>query len=586
MSYQVLARKWRPTSFDEVVGQDSVVKALSNALNSGRLHHAYLFVGTRGVGKTTLARLLAKALNCEKGVSSTPCGECMACKSINAGSFPDLIEIDAASKTGVDDTREILENVQYAPTSGKYKVYLIDEVHMFSKSSFNAMLKTLEEPPEHVKFLLATTNAEKLPVTILSRCMQLRLQRVEKSAIVGLFEKILSEEKIECDDKKALEWIAQAADGSIRDGLSLLDQSIALGAGTIKSEEVHGMLGLVAESYVSALIQAVIDRNGQLAIEITQNMFHQSGDCVNLLKCLIEWVHQLALVKHLGKPAMQLMRFGVAETLVSQSQEVKAEEIQLFYDLLQKGQSDLASAINPKVSFEMLVLRLIAFRPDEEKKSKIITNNKHGTDSNQDSKKETENVARFSFKQESTNSPDQKGTASQSLKTNATDPSQSETTQKSNNAGENDLKVKSVEENSDLNSQAKKHTLPDLNGNNWGDWLQSNRKAFSNIVWQYLRNSQFKELSEDGLLKLGLKQMYVDMCNDIQKKQIVEQLNTQFEKAIKLEFIALVEVENTLNDTLEGKALKMIEEDVGFQKMRETLDLKLDEKSIRIYDAN
>ena len=254
MSYQVLARKWRPQNFQELVGQEHVQRALVNALNDDRLHHAYLFTGTRGVGKTTIARIFSKSLNCETGITSTPCGVCSTCMEIAEGRYVDLIEVDAASRTGVDDTRDLLENVQYAPTRGRYKVYLIDEVHMFSKSSFNALLKTLEEPPPHVKFLLATTDPQKLPVTILSRCLQFNLKRLPVSLIISHLQHILSEEKVE-HNVIALQLIAEAADGSMRDALSLLDQALAFGGGSVQEQEVRDMLGSVSRDKVIRLLK-------------------------------------------------------------------------------------------------------------------------------------------------------------------------------------------------------------------------------------------------------------------------------------------------------------------------------------------
>jgi len=257
MSYKVLARKWRPGSFSDVVGQQHILQSLSHALDSDRLHHALLFTGTRGVGKTTIARILAKALNCEEGISSTPCGKCASCLAVDEGRFIDLIEVDAASKTKVDDTRELLDNVQYLPTSGRYKVYLIDEVHMLSRSSFNALLKTLEEPPDHVKFLLATTDPQKLPVTVLSRCLQFNLKRLDPDQIKSQLVRILETENIEYDDE-ALDLLARSADGSMRDGLSLLDQAIAFGAGKVLKEDIRKMLGSIEQRYIHVMQQIAV----------------------------------------------------------------------------------------------------------------------------------------------------------------------------------------------------------------------------------------------------------------------------------------------------------------------------------------
>jgi DNA polymerase-3 subunit gamma/tau len=265
MSYLVLARKWRPQTFSNVIGQEHVLRALINGLDQDRLHHAFLFSGTRGVGKTTLARIFAKSLNCEQGVSSTPCGECSSCQEVDAGRFVDLIEVDAASRTKVDDTRELLDNVQYAPSRGRYKVYLIDEVHMLSTSSFNALLKTLEEPPPHVKFLFATTDPQKLPVTILSRCLQFNLRRLDIEQIAGHLSTILQAENVEYETT-ALDDIAKAADGSMRDALSLLDQAISHGSGTVSSTQIHDMLGTISQQQLYQIIQALIDQDGQALI--------------------------------------------------------------------------------------------------------------------------------------------------------------------------------------------------------------------------------------------------------------------------------------------------------------------------------
>ena len=296
MSYQVLARKWRPRNFSELAGQEHVQRALINALESDRLHHAFLFTGTRGVGKTTIARILAKSLNCEKGISATPCGECSACREINEGRFIDLIEVDAASKTKVEDTRDLLENVQYAPTRGRYKVYLIDEVHMLSTHSFNALLKTLEEPPPHVKFLLATTDPQKLPVTILSRCLQFNLKRLPADLITEYLEKILQQEKI-IFDNTAIALIAEAADGSMRDALSLLDQAIAYGGGELKDAEVRTMLGTVDKTHVFELLQALANRDSTLLLNSIEQLASHSADFENALNEILSLLHRIALTQ-------------------------------------------------------------------------------------------------------------------------------------------------------------------------------------------------------------------------------------------------------------------------------------------------
>ncbi|HHJ80946.1 MAG TPA: DNA polymerase III subunit gamma/tau, partial [Candidatus Tenderia electrophaga] len=296
MSYQVLARKWRPKSFPAMVGQEHVLRALINALDNDRLHHAYLFTGTRGVGKTTVARIFAKSLNCENGVTSSPCGVCSACTEIDQGRFVDLIEVDAASRTKVEDTRELLENVQYAPTRGRFKVYLIDEVHMLSTHSFNALLKTLEEPPPHVKFLLATTDPQKLPVTILSRCLQFNLKRMAVEMIAGHLEYVLTEEGIGFD-KPAIAQIAEGADGSMRDALSLLDQAIAYGGGKLVDEEVRAMLGTIDRSYIYKLLQGLADADASVILETVNGLAQQGVDFTAVLAELVSQLHKLALAQ-------------------------------------------------------------------------------------------------------------------------------------------------------------------------------------------------------------------------------------------------------------------------------------------------
>ena len=361
--YQVLARRWRPQNFSMIVGQPLAVQMLQNALSSQRLHHAYLFVGTRGVGKTTLARIFSKALNCAQGITSDPCGECIACQGVLEGCYPDLIEIDAASKTGVDDTRDILENVQYAPSDGRFKIYLIDEVHMFSKASFNALLKTLEEPPSHVKFLLATTDPQKLPITVLSRCLQIRLQHVDDADIVAHFAGILDQEGVSIDDKHALDLLARAAKGSIRDGLSLLDQALALGNGAVQLSLVKSMLGIVADSQLYAIVQSVVERDAHAMMEALQSTFKHSTDYIALLSQLIECIHQLALMKHLGKAAQVHGRMHDIASWETLSEKIPAENIQLLYDLLNTAYAELKNCPDMQMAFEMLLLRLIAFQP-------------------------------------------------------------------------------------------------------------------------------------------------------------------------------------------------------------------------------
>ncbi len=360
MSYQVLARKWRPQNFQELVGQEHVQRALVNALNDDRLHHAYLFTGTRGVGKTTIARIFSKSLNCETGITSTPCGVCSSCVEIAEGRYIDLIEVDAASRTGVDDTRDLLENVQYAPTRGRYKVYLIDEVHMFSKSSFNALLKTLEEPPPHVKFLLATTDPQKLPVTILSRCLQFNLKRLPVSLIISHLQHILNEEKVE-HNVTALQLIAEAADGSMRDALSLLDQALAFGGGSVQEQEVRDMLGSVSRDKVINMLTAVLQRDAEKTMAVVADLAELSPDFENVLAELLSLLHHMSLAKTVPEALDEFV--SARAELLKLSEQVSAEDLHLFYQIALIGRRDLSLSPDARNGFEMILLRMLAFRP-------------------------------------------------------------------------------------------------------------------------------------------------------------------------------------------------------------------------------
>ena len=357
MSYQVLARKWRPKNFSEVVGQSHVLTALENGLKENRLHHAYLFSGTRGVGKTSIARLFAKGLNCVNGITADPCGECENCKAIEAGNFIDLIEIDAASRTKVEDTRELLDNVQYKPVVGRYKVYLIDEVHMLSRHSFNALLKTLEEPPEYVKFLLATTDPQKLPITILSRCMQFHLKALDEPQISAHLNRVLTAENIPFD-APALDKLAKAAQGSIRDSLSLTDQAIAMGNGKVSTDVVNTMLGLLDEDQPIEIIYALHQGNGERLMKTIQTVAEKAGDWDELLAETAEKLHQIALMQLLAKSATD-----ENDHLGFLAKHISPEDVQFFYQVIVSGRKELASAPNRRIGAEMTLLRALAFHP-------------------------------------------------------------------------------------------------------------------------------------------------------------------------------------------------------------------------------
>jgi len=360
MSYLVLARKWRPRSFDELVGQEHVQKALVNALDSGRIHHAFLFTGTRGVGKTTIARILAKSLNCERGVSSKPCGECGACREIDEGRFVDLIEVDAASRTKVDDTRELLDNVQYAPTRGRYKVYLIDEVHMLSNHSFNALLKTLEEPPPHVKFLLATTDPQKLPVTVLSRCLQFNLKRLPAPLIAGRLQHILQAEGVAAEPA-AVGLLARAADGSLRDALSLLDQILAFGAGRVTEADTCAMLGTLDRQQVVGLVERLAARDARGLIDAIAALDEFAPDYGRLLEVTAALLQKVALRQAVPDlPEDEVYPDDLLQRLAS---AMPADELQLCYQMAIMGRRDLPLAPDPRIGAEMTFLRMLAFRP-------------------------------------------------------------------------------------------------------------------------------------------------------------------------------------------------------------------------------
>ncbi|MEN9596159.1 MAG: hypothetical protein RL236_593 [Pseudomonadota bacterium] len=359
MNYQVLARKWRPHNFTEVVGQTHVITSLTNALKHNRLHQAYLFTGTRGVGKTTLARILAKAMNCENLQNFNPCGQCDICLAVDEGRFLDLIEVDAASRTKVEDTRDLLDNAQYAPNQGRYKVYLIDEVHMLSGHSFNALLKTLEEPPAHVKFLLATTDPHKIPVTVLSRCLQLNLKRLLPSEIFTQMGFILGQENI-AFEPDALKLISRAADGSMRDGLSLLDQAIVYGNGAVNNDDVHAMLGSIAQQPVESILQALANADAPAILNQIDDLSQLNPDFSDLLQQLLQFLHRVALVQYV--PGVLTHDLDV-ELVAHLAKTMSLEDVQLYYQIGLLGQKDLELAPDPRSGFEMVMLRMLTFRP-------------------------------------------------------------------------------------------------------------------------------------------------------------------------------------------------------------------------------
>ncbi len=375
MSYLALARKWRPTQFNEVVGQAHVLTALENALAQNRLHHAYLFSGTRGVGKTTIGRLFAKGLNCETGITATPCGECSTCKEIDEGRFVDLLEIDAASRTKVEDTRELLDNVQYKPARGRFKVYLIDEVHMLSRHSFNALLKTLEEPPEYVKFLLATTDPQKLPVTILSRCLQFHLKPISVDTIHQQLDKVLDAESVEAE-ARALGMISHAADGSMRDALSLTDQAIALGNGKVLTDSVAHMLGTLDTDQAIHVLEAISAKQAQVVMDCVEKLASNGVEWDGLLQQLASQLHRVAMYQAL--PSTLDQGQPDSEKIELLSRALSPEDVQLYYQIALKGRTDLTASPSERMGIEMILLRMLAFRPVKSMAVNVIS-----TESNQ-----------------------------------------------------------------------------------------------------------------------------------------------------------------------------------------------------------
>ncbi len=356
---QVLARKWRPRTFSELVGQEHVVRAIGNALQTGRLHHAYLFTGTRGVGKTTIARILAKCLNCEVGMSATPCGVCATCRDIDSGRFPDMLEVDAATNTKVEEMRELLDNAQYMPVSGRFKVYIIDEVHMLSRSAFNSMLKTLEEPPEHVKFILATTDPQKVPVTVLSRCLQFNLRQMPPDLITSRLAYILEQEHVPCE-AAALPLIARAAQGSMRDSLSLLDQAIAYGGGEVRQADVSDMLGAIEQDFLLEVLRALSAQDGAALMQVAQGMAERSLSFEQALQDLAALLHDLALVRALPE---QRETLGIEEALMPLARCWDPQTLQLLYQIAVQSRRDLPLAPDEAAGFRMALLRMLAFQP-------------------------------------------------------------------------------------------------------------------------------------------------------------------------------------------------------------------------------
>ena len=538
MSYQVLARKYRPQTFETMTGQEHVLRALINALDKQRLHHAYLFTGTRGVGKTSIARILAKCLNCEVGISSKPCGKCDSCQEIDNGNFVDLIEVDAASRTKVEDTRELLDNVQYMPTRGRFKIYLIDEVHMLSGHSFNALLKTLEEPPPHVKFLLATTTPQKLPVTVLSRCLQFHLKNLPPELIAKYLQYVLKAEKVSSENE-ALQQIARAADGSMRDALSLLDQAISFGQGQVNTTDISAMLGTIEQHHVENLLRALAAQDGKQLLDICAQLAEHAADFSNVLEELISFLHQIAITQAI--PEIGVQQDGKTTTATELGKLISKEDIQLYYQIALIGRRDLPLAADPKSGLEMILLRMLAFQP---KTAKTTTPNK---------KPQT---------------PSSRG-----LTTGSRNNKQSQTTTTPQHHDTTTLKT-TTPNNHDT-----------ITINHWPDFLTQLKTT--GITRSLAANCSLASSNNNGI-ELILNENYAALLNKNSHERLNEVINQHFSKSIKL-IIKLgqtttetpAEITKRQTDKQQQDAIKTIEEDPNVQSLVEKLGVIIDPSLIK-----
>jgi len=604
MSYQVLARKWRPANFKQMVGQEHVLQALGNALDSNRLHHAYLFSGTRGVGKTTIARIFAKSLNCEQGISSEPCGECSSCSEVDQGRSVDLIEIDAASRTGVDDMRELLDNVQYAPTRSRFKIYLIDEVHMLSKHSFNALLKTLEEPPPHIKFLLATTDPQKVPVTVLSRCLQFNLKRMSKAQILSQLLYLTGQEEIAADES-ALVQLASAADGSMRDALSLLDQAIGYGAGQVREDMVESMLGSISRDYLVRLLDALSEQQATALITEARQVIDHNPDYQRVCAEMISQLQQIALYQ--SDPKLIVDDELGADLLQKYSECWSPEEIQLYYQVMLQGRQDLLICPDEASGFEMLMLRLIAFSPqpammdnpgEVKKKPEVM-----GAEANyltgrqdavvlQESRESTaaERTMPQSLVQESTETESGAPIAAGFLNTETpqaeplqaeppqAEPPQAEPKAEKSNPGEPEQGATGHESDADA-------------GLDWS--MLAYELGLTGIAQELVANSQLRSYAEN-LIVLQLPGELYELVNDLNRAEILQALQQKLGVSLRLELTATTSLTGVT--PLQAKqqrerdervsAIAAIRNDEMVRMLQHVFDAELDEASVVKIESN
>ena len=539
MSYQVLARKYRPTSFASLKGQDHISRALLNSLSNKKLHHAYLFSGTRGVGKTTIARILARCMNCEAGIRPEPCGNCNSCREISEGRNVDLIEVDAASRTGVDDMRELLENVQYMPVSSRFKVYLIDEVHMLSKSSFNAMLKTLEEPPEHIKFLFATTDPKKIPVTVLSRCIQLNLKSLPNSEIVDQLALILKDETIKYEEK-ALWLLANAAKGSMRDGLSLLDQAIAYGEDFVGEDFVRSMLGLVHPDLLVGLLESVVSDDGPKLFSLIKRADSFSPNYASILAELVEFLHRVAVYQAVPSS----METSDTEEIQMFSKKMHPEQLQLLYQIGLIGQNDLPLAPNPRIGFEMVMLRMMSFTPSISEPN-----------SSSESKPEPDVAARAGLNKSAENSPAEN--ALRILKDGVKSSKQTGVNQPTENKGDPKLKGSSTAENQPTLNEG-------LRPSGWRAAVEA--IEISGVTKTLALNCEMRSIDEDNSVVLILDESRSSLLSEEHVRKITLALREFYSQDYEIR----VEIGQTLAETPaeEIESVKNARKAVALEKLK------------------